>query len=142
MLIKVCCRKCGKYLYNTFDVFDQSCNTFLQTKCIPWDYPTPTDLHGPNNFSLCTSYEGDGYNNSLGAFNSAMEDSRNNNHCSDSCLPNCDETSYEYGIDTTELNTLELCEDPITRKVYKNTIFSSAIFNNIISDCFESLEQY
>jgi hypothetical protein len=100
-----------------FDTTNQLNYVYKQSKCVPWDYPTPQGLHGANDLPMCTSYKGDGYNNSLGAFTSAMEDSKYSNPCLDLCLPNCDETSYEYGIDTTELNTEELCKTPYTRKV-------------------------
>jgi hypothetical protein len=63
------------------------------------------------------SYEGDGYVNSLLSFDKAMEDGNNTKDCEEVCLPNCDETTYEYTIDTTELNTEELCRNTDTKKV-------------------------
>jgi hypothetical protein len=46
-----------------------------------------------------------------------MKDSNNTKDCEKMCLPNCDETTYEYTVDTTELNTDELCSNEDTRKV-------------------------
>jgi hypothetical protein len=46
-----------------------------------------------------------------------MKDAQNSKICLELCLPNCDETTYQFGVDTTELNTEELCMDPDTRKV-------------------------
>jgi hypothetical protein len=63
------------------------------------------------------SYDGDGYRNSLQDFEKAMDDGKHSLDCQKKCLPNCDETTYEYTIDTTELNTGELCEDKETKKV-------------------------
>jgi hypothetical protein len=84
--------------------------------CIPWDYPLPTGLNSTS-LPTCNSFKGDGYNNSLLAFDTAMEESNNTKDCDGICLPNCDETTYEYTIDTTELKTEELCKNKDTQKV-------------------------
>jgi hypothetical protein len=63
------------------------------------------------------SYQGDGYNNTLLAFDEAMSDGNNTKDCEESCLPNCDETTYKYTIDTTELDTKELCSNKDTKEV-------------------------
>jgi hypothetical protein len=84
--------------------------------CIPWDYPLPAGLNSTN-LPTCNSFEGGGYNNSLLAFDNAMKDSNNTRNCEKMCLPNCDETTYDYTVDTTELKTEELCANKDTRKV-------------------------
>jgi hypothetical protein len=63
------------------------------------------------------SYQGDGYNNSLLAFDEAMGNGKNAKSCEKICLPNCDETTYKFTIDTTELDTEELCSTKDTREV-------------------------
>jgi hypothetical protein len=63
------------------------------------------------------SYEGDGYNNTLLAFDKAMKNVNNSKACGEMCLPNCDETTYKYTVDTTELNTEELCKNKDTKEV-------------------------
>ena len=100
-----------------------NCVTFIiilsllskQVNCIPWDYPIPID--STEYLPLCTSFKGDGYNNSLLAFDEAMWDSKLAKECEKMCLPNCDETTYAYTIDTTELNTKELCRNKDTKEV-------------------------
>jgi hypothetical protein len=84
--------------------------------CIPWDYPIPRGINSKT-LSVCMSYEGDGFNNSLLAFDKAMGDVNNTKNCDEVCLPNCDETTYKYTVDTTELDTEELCSDRDTREV-------------------------
>jgi hypothetical protein len=69
---------------------------------------------------ICTSFEGDGYTNTVQAFDNAIRDSKNSKNCEELCLPNCEETAYEYTIDTTELNTDDLCGNKDTRKVFKS----------------------
>lgn len=66
---------------------------------------------------LCTSFEGDGQTNTVQAFDEAMKDADNSRDCENMCLPNCDETTFEATIDTTELNTDELCSNAHTREV-------------------------
>jgi hypothetical protein len=66
---------------------------------------------------LCTSFKEDGNSNSLLDFDNAMRDSKNTKECEKMCLPNCDETTYAYTIDTTELNIKELCRNKDTKKV-------------------------
>jgi hypothetical protein len=63
------------------------------------------------------SYRGDGYNNSLMEFEEAMGNGKNTQGCEQICLPNCDETTYKFNIDTTELDTEELCSSKDTRVV-------------------------
>jgi hypothetical protein len=63
------------------------------------------------------SFVGDGYTNSLLAFNKAMGDGNNTKNCEELCLPNCDETTYEFTVDTTELDTEELCNTNETKQV-------------------------
>jgi hypothetical protein len=60
---------------------------------------------------------GKGYNNNLIIFEEAMNDVNNSANCEKLCLPNCEETMYEYTIDTTELDTEKLCKDKETKKV-------------------------
>jgi hypothetical protein len=81
-----------------------------QVKCLPWDYLIPPGTGDNNIPPICTTFVGDGYNNSLGAFNSAMEDTNMSRLCLDECLPNCDETTYEYSIDAVPLDIGDLCE--------------------------------
>lgn len=86
--------------------------------CIPWDFPLPSGSSTPDFLlPLCMSFEGEGYTNTLAAFDRAMRDVNNSKDCHEMCQPNCDETTYEYTIDTTELNTEELCSDGDTREV-------------------------
>jgi hypothetical protein len=77
--------------------------TLMQVDCIPWDYPIPSGKNLKTDLPLCTSYVGDGYNNSLITFDNAMSDSKNSQHCKEVCLPNCIETTYAYTIDTTDI---------------------------------------
>jgi hypothetical protein len=60
---------------------------------------------------------GEGFNNNLIIFEEAMNDVSNSANCENVCLPNCEETMYEYTIDTTELDTEKLCKDKETQKV-------------------------
>lgn len=86
--------------------------------CIPWDYPIPAGLNSTGKLSLCTSYEEVGYTaNTLRVFEEAMNDGHNSEDCEKLCPSNCEETMYEYNIDTTELDTNQLCEDKETKKV-------------------------
>jgi hypothetical protein len=91
---------------------------------------------------LCTSFKGDGYNNSLLAFDDAMKDVKNTKDCVRICLPNCDETTYEYTVDTTELNTEELCKNEDTRKVVlmPQFLIYYPTIQICLKDCFESVE--
>jgi hypothetical protein len=69
----------------------------------------PSGQKVKSDLPLCTSYEGDGYNNSLMAFDNAMSDSKNYQHCEEVCLPNCIETTYAYTVDTTEIDLENAC---------------------------------
>jgi hypothetical protein len=89
----------------------------IQVQCIPWDYPIPLGINSTKYLPLCTSFEGDGNNNSLLAFDEAMSDSNHARECEKICLPNCDETTYAYTIDTTEFNTEVLCRNKDTMQV-------------------------
>jgi hypothetical protein len=100
--------------------------------CIPWDYPLPLGLNVADDLPLCMSYKGDGYTNTVQAFDEAMGDGNNTKHCENKCFPNCDETTYEYTIDTTELNTEELCTDRETKKVKKKLVC-------ILQQCFDQV---
>jgi hypothetical protein len=95
--------------------------------CIPWDYPIPRGIHSTEDLPLCTSYKGDGYNNTLLAFDNAMTDGNNAKSCEETCFPNCDETTYKYTIDTTELDIEELCSNKDTKEVKKILVFLLAI---------------
>jgi hypothetical protein len=61
------------------------------------------------------SYKSNGYTNTLLDFDNAMKNVNNTQNCGNECLPNCDETTYKYTIDTTELNTEELCSEKDTK---------------------------
>lgn len=41
----------------------------------------------------------------------AMEDSDIVDQCTHGCLPNCEHVTYSYMMDTTALDTQELCQD-------------------------------
>jgi hypothetical protein len=94
----------------------------MQADCIPWDYPIPSGQKITTDLPLCTSYVGDGYNNSLEAFFIAMEDIKNSQHCEEVCLPNCIETTYAYTIDTKKLNIEELCGNLEEREVRRTSL--------------------
>jgi hypothetical protein len=93
-------------------------NIPTQVGCIPWDYPIPPAYNSTKHeLTMCTAFKGDGHNNSLKIFEDAMNNVRHSQECRDECLQNCDETTYDYTIDTTELNTNTLCENKETKKV-------------------------
>jgi hypothetical protein len=50
-------------------------------------------------------------------FEDAMRESKGTQECAKTCLPNCEETTYAYKVDTTELDAKVLCNDPTTWKV-------------------------
>jgi hypothetical protein len=75
------------------------------------------------------SFVGNGYTNSILAFNEAMGDRNNTMNCEELCVPNCDETTYEYTIDTTELSTEELCNNNETKQVHPKLILITIYVN-------------
>ena len=79
-----------------------------QTNCTPWDYPLPGGVdHAP----ICMSYfDGKDYFNNLKSFEMAMEDSDIVDHCTRECLPNCQQVTYSYTMDTTYLDPHGLCQ--------------------------------
>ena len=40
-----------------------------------------------------------------------MEDPDVLDHCTHECLPNCEEVTYSYTLDTTDLDADKLCRD-------------------------------
>ena len=95
--------------------------------CVPWDYPLPHGIKS-DTFPTCTSYKDSKTNNSRYAFELAMDDSDTIKACTDSCLPDCEETTYEVHVDTTALEPEELCAEEETRQArngnYCNSINS------------------
>ena len=87
--------------------------------CLPWDFPVPEGLGGAANFPLCTSHVGGNLNNSRYAFDTSLDDSDVLRNCTEDCMPDCTETSYDYQVDTTNLDAEELCLDENTRNVRK-----------------------
>ena len=80
-----------------------------QSNCTPWDYPLPNDV---NHAPMCMSYfDGKNYFNTLKGFEMVMEDSDTLDHCTRECLPNCEQVTYSYVMDTTYLNYHGLCQD-------------------------------
>jgi hypothetical protein len=63
------------------------------------------------------TFEGEGYNNSLKIFEKDMNNVKHSRECREICLQNCEETTYAYTIDTTELNTNTLCENKEMKEV-------------------------
>ena len=55
--------------------------------------------------------DGIDYFNSLSDFNMAMEDTNVVDNCTKSCQPSCEENTYAYELDTTNLETDRLCEE-------------------------------
>ncbi len=52
-----------------------------------------------------------------------MNDLRASTACEKQCLPNCEETVYEYSVSNNELNLDKLCEDGTeTRRVIRNIV--------------------
>ena len=87
-----------------------------QTNCTPWDYPSPNGVdHSP----LCTSYfDGKNYFNNLKSFDMVMRDSAVSDNCSSECLPNCEQVTYKWTMDTTDLDPHTLCHnEPEMREV-------------------------
>ncbi len=86
--------------------------------CLPWDYPPPPGTD-PVRTPLCNTYvdSSGGYNNSQLAFEKAMEDGGTNEACTNGCLPDCEETTYDVQVDTTSLRTDKLCQEGETREV-------------------------
>jgi hypothetical protein len=84
-------------------------------------------INSTGELPLCMSYKGDGYINTLLAFDKAMKNGNNSKNCEKTCLPNCEDTTYKYTIDTTELNTEELCKDKDTKKVINVTLYYTVI---------------
>ena len=83
--------------------------------CTPWDYPLP---HGMDDAPLCTSYsDGKTFFNSLKGFETMMEDPEILDNCTHECMPNCEEVTYSYMLDTTYLEANELCHEKDTREV-------------------------
>jgi hypothetical protein len=64
----------------------------------------------------------EGYNNNLLIFEEAINDVNNSANCEKLCLPNCEETMYEYTIDSTELDTEKLCKKEETLRVCDNIV--------------------
>ena len=91
-----------------------------QTNCTPWDYPSP---NGVDHIPLCTSYfDGKNYFNNLKSFDMVMRDSAVSDNCSSECLPNCEQVSYKWTMDTTDLDPHTLCyNDAEMREVKINT---------------------
>ncbi len=87
---------------------------------MPWDYPTPPGADSKS-VPFCLTYvdpASDGvYNNSLLAFQTAMDDSEVNRACTKDCQPDCVETTYDFHVDTTKLEIEEMCKNRETRNV-------------------------
>ena len=67
---------------------------------------------GVDHAPMCMSYfDGKNYFNSLKSFEKAMEDSDILDHCTRECLPNCEQVTYSYMMDTTYLDAHGLCHD-------------------------------
>jgi hypothetical protein len=66
---------------------------------------------------MCITFKGEGYKNSLKIFEEDMNNVRHSQDCREKCVQNCEETTYAYTIDTTELNTNTLCENKETKEV-------------------------
>ena len=102
-----------KCTYTLSTVFSEK-----QTNCTPWDYPLP---QGKDSASLCTSY----YNstkhfNSLQGFNNIMQDSTVSKRCTQECLPNCKEITYDYRMSSIDIEAKKMCQDDATRKVIQS----------------------
>ncbi len=70
-------------------------------------------------FPLCNAYN-DGTtscNNSRLQFEHAMDNSSFYKSCSEQCLPNCEESDYDFQVDTTKFNLERMCQDPTLRMV-------------------------
>lgn len=48
---------------------------------------------------------------SCSQFMTAMGDSEETRECAVTCLPNCEETTYTYRVDTSDLKYKKLCKD-------------------------------
>ena len=71
---------------------------------------------------MCTSYDdGAEYFNSLGGFNRFMADPVITDKCTHECLPNCEDVTYSWVMDTTNLQAGNLCQEEETRQVRVNT---------------------
>ena len=94
--------------------------------CTPWDYPL---LKGSQISPICTSYyDGKDYFNSLHNFKIAMNDPQIMKVCKEACLPNCEEITYSYEIDTTDLKIDQLCQEgEKTREVSSWRTFEAKI---------------
>ena len=80
-----------------------------KSNCTPWDYPLPK---GEQISPLCTSYyDGKVHFNSLHNFKIALNDPLIMSECKKACLPNCEEITYSYEIDTTYLEVDQLCQE-------------------------------
>ena len=92
---------------------------YVQTGCVPWDYPIPPGFK-ETDLKHCTAFsDGKTYNNSRYAFEMAMDDSSIFKTCSEQCESNCEETAYDVQIDTTTLEAEELCKNGQIRDVRK-----------------------
>ena len=49
--------------------------------------------------------------NSLEDFEKMMEDPQVLDRCTHECMPNCQEVTYSYTMDTTSLDATKLCHD-------------------------------
>ncbi len=66
---------------------------------------------------MCTSLK-DNATTSLDNFEKTMTDSDNGQTCATECLPNCEQTTYGYSVDTGILDVRNLCKaGSDTRKV-------------------------
>ncbi len=89
----------------------------MQVNCLPWDYPPPAGVDG-SAVPLCTSYnDKKTNNNSRWNFEMAMDDAEVNKACTNGCLPDCEETDYDFQVDTTNLEVDRLCKDAGRRDV-------------------------
>ncbi len=81
--------------------------------CLPWDYPMP--MHNASAESqppLCTTYnDGGEHRNSLRKFGRKMNDFHESIRCEKECLPNCQETVYDFNVGVTKVNIEEVCEE-------------------------------
>ncbi len=85
--------------------------------CLPWDFPFPAGLDSKEAPYCTTFVDKDGTNNTLKQFMDGLDDAGSSKQCTDQCLPDCEYTSYDYQVDTTELKPKKLCADAETRKV-------------------------
>ena len=94
----------AKPSFDIWKCFSSEITHACQQTCIPWDYPKPKGAQLPH------CHAGGNETTSIHEFDKHMSNAKNTARCETQCLPNCEETTYDYSISVSSLSMRSLCQ--------------------------------